>query len=66
MPERAMPWDVLKAHIDEAAVNLRRSASGAELGKLLATGRLQVRDQSVLAAGSLQARPRPALSCRTA
>jgi hypothetical protein len=47
MPELAMPWDVLKAHIDEAAVNLRRSASRAELGKLLAAGRLQVRDQSV-------------------
>jgi hypothetical protein len=56
MPELAMPWDVLKAHIDEAAVNLRRSASRAELGKLLTAGRLQVRDQSVLAAGSLQVR----------
>jgi hypothetical protein len=55
MPELAMPWD-LKADIGEAAVNLRRSASGAELGKLLAAGPLQVRDQSLLAAGSLQAR----------
>jgi hypothetical protein len=50
MPELAMSWD-LKADIGEAAVNLRRSASGAELGKLLAAGPLQVRDQSLLAAG---------------
>jgi hypothetical protein len=60
MPELAMSWD-LKADIGEAAVNLRRSASGAELGKLLAAGP-QVRDQSVLAAGSLQARDQSVLA----
>jgi hypothetical protein len=61
MPELAMPWD-LKADIGEAAVNLRRSASGAELGKLLAAGPLQVRDQSLLAAGSLQVRDQSVLA----